>query len=83
MVTDTAGREVRTLEGPGESGFHRVVWDLVAGDPKTRIRRTEHSGQPAFVRPGRYRVAFKVGRAAPRRQEFEVRAVPGTYLDEL
>jgi hypothetical protein len=83
VVSDSTGREVRTLEGPGESGFHRVVWDLVAGDPKTRIRRTELSGQPALVKPGRYRVAFKAGRAAPRRHEFEVKAIPGTYLDEL
>jgi photosystem II stability/assembly factor-like uncharacterized protein len=83
VVSDSAGREVRTLEGPGEAGFHRVVWDLVAGDPKTRIRRTELSGQPALVRPGTYRVAWKVGRAAPRRHTFEVKAIPGTYLDEL
>ncbi len=83
VVADSAGREVRTLEGPGEKGFHRVVWDLVAGDPKTRIRRTELSGQPALVKPGHYRVTFKAGRAAPRRQEFDVKALPGTYLNEL
>lgn len=83
VVSDSTGREVRTLEGPGEAGFHRVVWDLVGGDPKTRIRRLEHSGQPALVRPGSYRVAFKAGRAAPRRHTFEVKAIPGTYLDEL
>lgn len=83
VVSDSAGREVRSLEGPGEAGFHRVPWDLVAGDPRTRIRRLEHSGQPALVRPGTYRVAFKVGRGAPRRHTFEVKAIPGTYLDEL
>jgi hypothetical protein len=82
-VSDSTGREVRTLEGPGEAGFHRVTWDLVSGDPKTRIRRVENSGQPAFVRPGTYRVAFKAGRAAPRRETFELKAIPGTYLDEL
>ncbi len=83
VIADSAGREVRTLEGPGEKGFHRVAWDLVAGYPKTRIRRTELSGQPALVRPGHYGVVFKAGRAAPRRREFEVKAIPGTYLDEL
>jgi hypothetical protein len=71
------------LTGPGEAGFHRVVWDLVAGDPKLRIRRTELSGQPALVRPGRYKVSVTAGRSAPRVHTVDVRAVPGTYLSEL
>lgn len=82
-VEDSTGRTVRTLQGPGEEGFHRVVWDLAPGDPKLRIRRTELSGQPALVRPGRYRVRLRAGRAAPREQAFEVKAIPGTYLSEL
>lgn len=82
-IADSTGRTVRTLNGPGEAGFHRLVWDLVAGDPKTRIRRTESSGQLVFVAPGRYRVSMKTGRARVREQVLEVRAVPGTYLTEL
>ena len=82
-IADSAGREVRTLSGPGEAGFHRVVWDLTAGDPKTRIPRTEYSGQPPLVKPGRYRVTLTAGRARVRTQWVEVRAVPGTYLTEL
>jgi photosystem II stability/assembly factor-like uncharacterized protein len=82
-IADSAGRSVRSLTGPGEAGFHRVVWDLTAGDPKVRIRRTELSGQPEFVRPGHYDVKLTAGKAAPRRQKLEVRAVPGVYLSEL
>ena len=29
-IADPAGTVVRTLEGPGEAGLHRVVWDLRA-----------------------------------------------------
>ncbi|MEQ1833684.1 MAG: hypothetical protein ABL977_11570 [Candidatus Eisenbacteria bacterium] len=82
-IADSTGREVRTLTGPGEAGFHRVVWDLTAGDPKTRIRRTEHTGQAPLVGPGRYKVTVKAGRARVREQWVEVRALPGTYLTEL
>jgi hypothetical protein len=82
-VVDSAGAAVRTLTGPGEAGFHRVVWDLVAGDPKTRVRRSELSGQPALVRPGRYKVTLKAGKAAPREHTVEVKALPGVYLSEL
>jgi photosystem II stability/assembly factor-like uncharacterized protein len=82
-IADSAGKSVRSLTGPGEAGFHRVVWDLAAGDPKLRIRRTELSGQPALVRPGRYKVTLTAGRGAPRVRTLEVKAVPGTYLSEL
>jgi len=82
-VTDSSGRAVRSLTGPGEAGFHRVAWDLCAGDPKLRIARTELSGQPPLVRPGRFKVEVRAGRSAPRSRTFEVRAVPGTYLSEL
>ena len=82
-VEDSTGKAVRTLTGPGEPGFHRVVWDLVPGDPKLRIRRTELSGQPALARPGRYRVRLRAGSSAPREHAFEVRAISGTYLSEL
>jgi len=79
-LSDSTGRKVRTLQGPGEAGFHRVVWDLVAGDPKERIRMSEASGQSVMVPPGRYGVRLTAGRAAPRESAFEVRALPGTYF---
>src|SRR5439155_10538095 len=82
-VSDSAGRAVRSLTGPGEAGFHRVVWDLTAGDPKLRIRRSELSGQPPLVRPGRFKVSVTAGKSAPREHALDVRAVPGTYLSEL
>jgi hypothetical protein len=82
-VEDSTGKTVRTLQGPGEPGFHRVVWDLVPGEPRQRIRRTELTGQPLLARPGRYRVRLRAGRAAPREHTFELKAIPGTYLSEL
>ena len=82
-IADSAGKAVRSLTAPGEAGFHRVVWDLVAGDPKLRIRRTELSGQPQFVRPGRYKVSLTAGKAAAREHTLELHALPGTYLSEL
>jgi len=82
-IEDAAGRLVRVLQGPGEAGVHRVVWDLLAGDPKTRIRRVEWEGQPAFVAPGTYKVTLSTGKAKPIPQKLEVRAVPGTTRTEL
>jgi hypothetical protein len=82
-VEDSTGKTMRTLQGPGEPGFHRVVWDLVPGEPRQRIRRTELTGQPLLARPGRYRVRLRAGRAAPREHTFELKAIPGTYLSEL
>ena len=60
-----------------------MVWDLTAGDPKLRIPRTELSGQPPLVRPGRYKVSVSAGKCAAREHTVEVKAVPGTYLSEL
>lgn len=82
-VTDSAGRAVRSLTGPGAPGFHRVVWDLVAGEPRERVRRGEWPGQDEFVPPGAYKVTLTAGRAGPRVREVEVRAVPGTHKTEL
>jgi photosystem II stability/assembly factor-like uncharacterized protein len=81
-VADSGGVALRTLTGPGEAGFHRVVWDLVAGDPKDRVRRTEWR-QPQYVGPGRYKVTLTAGKAAPIARTVEVKAVPGTYKTEL
>lgn len=82
-VSDAAGRAVRSLDGPGEAGFHRVVWDLVAGDPKQRIGRREWAGQPARVPAGRYKVTLRAGAAKPVEREFAVRALPGITRTEL
>ncbi len=82
-IADSVGKTVRTLNGPGEAGFHRMVWDLTAGDPKARIRRTELSGQPAYVRPGTYKVMLRAGKGKPREHALEVKAVPGTYSSEM
>ena len=82
-VTDSAGHPVRSLTGPATAGFHRVVWDLVGGDPKNRIAHREWDGQPGYVRPGRYSVKLSAGKAKPVDQPFEVRAVPGSRRTEL
>jgi len=82
-VEDSTGKTVRTLTGPGEAGFHRVVWDLVAGEPRQRIRRLEASGQSILVKPGRYKVRMRTGGAAERTQSLEVRALPGVYFSDL
>jgi hypothetical protein len=82
-IADSAGHAVRTLTGSGDAGFHRVTWDLTAGDPKVRIRRTELSGQPPLVPPGRYKVTLTAGKAAPRERTLDVKALPGVYLSEL
>ena len=78
-VADSAGHAVRTLSGPGEAGFHRVVWDLVPGEPRDRIRRDEWAGQPQYAAPGVYKVTLTAGKAAPRSRTVEIKAVPGTY----
>lgn len=82
-IADSAGHVVRTLTGPGDAGFHRLTWDLVAGDPKQRIRRADWGGQPQFVAEGRYKVTLTVGKARAIDRELRVRAVPGTYTTEL
>lgn len=82
-VTDSAGGAVRTLSGPGTPGFHRVAWDLVAGEPRDRVRRDEWPGQNEFVPPGSYKATLSAGKAAPRVNTFEVRALPGVYKSEL
>lgn len=82
-VKDSTGRLVRSLNGPGKAGFHRVTWDLVAGDPKERIRREQHAGQPQFVRPGAYKVTLTAGKAAAQERTLEVKALPGVYSEEL
>jgi hypothetical protein len=42
-ISDVLGNEVQTLRGPGEKGFHRVIWNLrrrgAAGGPQRRMGR--------------------------------------------
>jgi photosystem II stability/assembly factor-like uncharacterized protein len=73
VIADSAGRTVRTLRGPGAPGLHRVVWDLVPGEPRERIPRPEWSNQPLLAAPGRYAVTLTCARAAPRRQTLVLR----------
>ena len=77
-IADSAGKSVRTLTGPGTKGFHRVMWDLQAGDPKDRIARPEWAGQPLYVKPGRYTVSLSAEGVAPIKRTVAVREVPGT-----
>ncbi|MEO5988243.1 MAG: hypothetical protein ABIU54_13595 [Candidatus Eisenbacteria bacterium] len=82
-IRDSADKVVRTLTGEGTPGFHRVVWDLVAGEPKTRIGRPEWGSQPTYVRPGRFTVKLSAGKAKPIERVFQVKAVDGVQSDEL
>jgi hypothetical protein len=77
-IADSAGRAVRTLEGPGAAGFHRVVWDLQAGDPKNRIHRDEWGGQPRYVDAGRYKVTLTAGKAKSIERMLAVRHLAGS-----
>ncbi len=76
-IADSAGRTVRTLKGPGTAGLHRVMWDLIAGDPRARVERPEWLDRPEFVEPGRYTVTLKCPGATTRQQPLVVRAAPG------
>ncbi len=65
-ITDAAGHVVRTIEGPGGRGFHRVVWNLTY-DPPLEIFGEENATEegpgsrgPA-VPPGKYRVTLRAG----------------------
>ncbi len=82
VVSDSAGREVRTLTGPGSPGLNRVTWDLTAGEPRTRIAREEFAGQPQFVRPGVYTVRLTVGKARAIERMLEVKTIPAVYAAE-
>ncbi len=81
-IADSAGHAVRKLEGPGAAGFHRVVWDLQALDPKNRIRRAERGDQPEYVAPGGYKVTLTAGKARPLERTLQVRHVAGSAPPE-
>ena len=75
QIQDANGRVVRKLSGgSGLPGFHRVTWDLLAGEPSERIVSPANAGQPQHVAPGRYKAVLTAGKAR-REQWVEVRAV--------
>lgn len=57
-VRDLLGKTLKTLEGPGERGLHRVVWDLSKG----RGRKRRHLGS------GTYEVRLTAGKTTERRR---------------
>ena len=76
-VSDSAGKTVRKLTGPGTPGLHRVTWDLQR-DPKERLRRSEWGDQPEFVPPGTYSVELTYGKTPRQKRPLLVRHAPGT-----
>lgn len=74
-ITDSAGRSVASVSGPGTPGLHRVTWDLQP-DRKDRMPRTEWGGQPAYVPPGRYRLKLTYGKEKPVERWLTVKAAP-------
>ena len=53
-----------------------MVWDLQR-DPKERIDRPEWSGQPEFVKPGKYTVTLTYGKQPPIKQTIDVKLARG------
>jgi hypothetical protein len=76
-VSDSGGKAVRKLSGPGTPGFHRVVWDLQR-EPVERLPRPEWAGQPEFVPPGTYTIKLTYGKQPEQKQTLIVRHAPGT-----
>ncbi len=63
LIRDAAGRKVREIKGPAESGLNRVTWDLTR-DKEERIDPPEARwpGQTPFVPAGEYDVTLTVGK---------------------
>lgn len=76
-VSDSAGKTIRKLTGPGTPGFHRVTWDLQR-EPRERLARSEWGDQPEFVAPGTYTVELTYGKLPKQKQTVIVRHAPGT-----
>jgi len=76
-VSDSAGKAVRKLSGPGTPGFHRVVWDLQR-EQVERLPRPEWAGQPEFVPPGTYTIKLTYGKQPEQKRTLIVRHAPGT-----
>ena len=78
-VADSAGHEVRKLDGGGKAGLHRVVWDLQP-DPEGQLHRETYPNQPEFVPAGTYTVTLTAGTATPIKQSLVVKVAPGVEL---
>ncbi len=76
-VSDSAGKTIRKLTGPGTPGLHRVVWDLQR-EPRERLARTEWGSQPEFVTPGPYTIKLTYGKQPAQERKLVVRHAPGT-----
>lgn len=81
-ISDSSGRSVASVSGPGTPGLHRVTWDLQP-ERKLRMPRTEWGGQPAFVSPGRYKLKLTYGKEKPVERWLEVRAAPETMDPDI
>jgi photosystem II stability/assembly factor-like uncharacterized protein len=53
-VLDGTGAVIRTLEGPGGAGLHRVAWDLRGEGPAQVARRTIPPGDPHIWEDARF-----------------------------
>jgi photosystem II stability/assembly factor-like uncharacterized protein len=68
-ITDAAGNHVRTLEAPGTTGIHEVIWDFRYDRPYEPERGAGGGGggfgggapQGPIVLPGTYMVSMDVG----------------------
>ena len=94
IVSDAAGRKVRTIEGPAKEGLQRVNWDLRAANPEPVVLDPpafqppwDQPSKGPLIAPGRYSAELVVVSGAGVRslsapQSFEVKAVenlaPGT-----
>lgn len=88
IVSDSAGRKVRWIEGPAKEGLHRVSWDLrgpapdpVVLDPPAFRSPWESAPFGPLVAPGRYSAELVLVSASGARplgaaQSFEVKPVP-------
>lgn len=88
LVSDAAGRQVRSIEGPAREGLHRVSWDLRGAVPDPVVLDPPAFQPPwvsppvgPLVAPGRYSAELVVVSASGVRplgtaQSFEVKPVP-------
>jgi len=81
-ISDSAGKSMGSVSGPGTPGVHRVTWDLQP-DRKDRMPRTEWAGDPAYVRPGRYRLKLTYGKEKAIERWLTVKAAPESQDPDL
>src|SRR6266545_842474 len=67
-IRDKSGKTIRSLNGPGTAGIHRVVWDLKRAEKVTDeeakragVETLSERDALAWVPPGEYTVTLKVG----------------------